>query len=225
MRSRIVSDPPARAVAPPSARARAWLAGAVCLAACVAAGCGPEKSDTTATAGATTGSTGATTGSTNTTGTTGVATIAPTTTGTTGVELPAECACGEEPGCGEPLCPPVKVSLGCDPPEGVEDLAALQCALEALRDREPGTIAWEHRQDCGYSIHGATISILADGAAVYSPWGGEDLSWSTGPVTLGALRDPDHFTACLAEPDPLDGFACLNSVIGEALVECAPVEW
>jgi hypothetical protein len=210
------------------------------------AACGPGKADTTEGGVETTSSAGtsdgeATTGVTSTgqptsTGqATSTGTSADVTTGgteastadssTTGVPLPEQCECDPEAGCGEVLCELVLASVDCEPPDGVQTPEALQCALAALRDRTPGVIKWEKQTSCSYAIDWATISIFADGTAVYSPSGGEDLSWSTGPVWFGMLDPSDFFAGCLAEPDPMDGFQCLAQVLSGEPVECSPLEW
>ena len=128
-----------------------------------------------------------------------------------------------DPTCGEPLCP--TVSLTCkgycsDGPVVLEDPAALECALLALRDRTPGLVEWSSHENGGqYSDHGYVL-VNADGVAVRRNWGWSDLYYQTSAAILGALPPPEDFDACLAEPDDLARFQCLRGQLSTQIAVC-----
>lgn len=102
----------------------------------------------------------------------------------------------------------------------------LQCALEALRDRTPGTVAWGLNEYEIPTMDVAVVRIFADGSAalfrrtshVCQPKGYN----STGPDNIVMLKDAAYFEGCLAEADPFARFKCMQEPVLSELSECAP---
>lgn len=122
------------------------------------------------------------------------------------------------------LCP--LVTLACARPvlfypcdgEYLYDEAALQCALEALRDGQPGVLEIQSEDLTAY-FEGTyqttfTIRILDAGHAILGSWGGQHDVPSSEIPTARTLP-PGHFETCLALPDPGPRYRCLF----EGLVE------
>jgi hypothetical protein len=121
-----------------------------------------------------------------------------------------------DPVCGEALCP--VVSGACAPsycelgdPYTLDDPAALECALTALRDRTPGIVTWDHTEGRGILTDHGYILIKEDGTAVRRNWTREDLSFRVSDAVLGELPPLESFDACLAEPDDLARFNCMRA--------------
>ncbi|MFV8750792.1 hypothetical protein ACNOYE_09600 [Nannocystaceae bacterium ST9] len=124
------------------------------------------------------------------------------------------------PTCGELLCPTVSQVDGI---EGVPELAtpeALICALTALRDRTPGIVTWDSTFNGGqFSEHGYVL-IYETGEAVFREWGANDLSYDVTPALRFELPAPEHYDACLANPDDYDRYYCLRQQPNPSLAIC-----
>jgi len=132
------------------------------------------------------------------------------------------------PTCGESLCAEVvadcenggkdNVCLG--PPFTLEDPAALECALTALRDRTPGRLDWDYTANQGVVDQDGYILILEDGRAVRRSWSLYDLDFEAGDAELGELTDAAVFDACLVEPDDIARFDCMRSALASVTAVC-----
>lgn len=185
-----------------------------------------STSSTTEASGSTTGSSGSSTDaltSTDPTTSTGTTTLDPTTdSSTTDEPIPEACTCYGD--CGPELCP--EVTSTCedycgDTPEVVSDEAALQCMIEALRDRTHGRLRWGSGQNGFQFGVRVRVQILADGTAVTRPLGYSDLCTSTGPDRHVSLKDPSYFEGCLAIADPVERFDCAVAMTEENLAMCS----
>jgi hypothetical protein len=213
-----------------------------CLLGC-ALGCGPGRTiDSGETGGASTGA--GTAGTSSSAGASASATSSPdTTAGGCGAECFDDCQCWRE---GEDrigdfaqplvcpaqmLCP--RVTLECARPvlfypcdgEYLYDEAALQCALEALRDGKPGVLEIDSEDLTAY-FEGTyqttfTIRILDAGHAILGSWGGQHDIPSADVPTARTLP-PGHFEGCLEQPDPGPRYRCLfqGLVESDALPRC-----
>lgn len=128
------------------------------------------------------------------------------------------------PTCGESLCDVVVGScLGyCDEYEPfiLQDAAALQCALVALRDRTPGIVRWSWSEAGGQYDQSGYVLIHADGTAVRRAWGWHDLYYEVGAAAYGRLPSSDRYDECLAEPDDRARFDCLRDRLSMVLQVC-----
>ena len=127
------------------------------------------------------------------------------------------------PTCGEALCPDVSLSCSgyCSDGEAVlDDAAALECALTALRDRTPGLVTWSWRENVGQYEDDGYVLVNADGTAVRRNWGWSDLEYEASSAVLGELPPPEHFDACLAEADDNARFECLRGALGPSIETC-----
>ncbi|MEZ4449801.1 MAG: hypothetical protein R3B09_09985 [Nannocystaceae bacterium] len=185
-----------------------------------------------AACGPTTTTTGESDASTEPDATTDASTTVHGTTGeTTGGDLVCPCIPDDQvegwgvvpsiPTCGAALCPDVHAAI--DPKTGettLMDPDALRCALEALRDRTPGILAWhwlghESSTDDGY------VLIRDDGQAVSRRWAEEDLLYEVTDAVLGELPASGVYTACLAEASAELRFDCLREpVLARGSVVC-----
>ncbi|MDC0668626.1 hypothetical protein [Nannocystis radixulma] len=202
--------------------------------------CGPERGDTATDA--TTDSTNSTTDAPGTTtdlteGPTTPTTTAETTSGgsdtadpTTTGEFDPRCECPEST-CVEQLCENFGVSCDddeCAPGHPVDNEDAVQCALEALRDRTPGTIRWYSRvllHDTGNdSGHDTTVRIRPDGSVIVHVISRADRCTIYDPVTANSLPEPAYFEGCLGLATAPERFECLTAAQLDELVECAPMD-
>lgn len=121
------------------------------------------------------------------------------------------------PACGEPTCPGVSLvcegSCGDGLPMELDDPAALECALTALRDRTPGHVTWTLSEHTGQFDDAGYVLVNADGTAVRRNWGWQDLTYEVTDAVLGELPPPEDFDACLADPDDVARFICLRSTL------------
>jgi hypothetical protein len=106
------------------------------------------------------------------------------------------------------------------PPFTLEDPAALECALTALRDRTPGRIDWDYTSDRGFYSGNGYILILEDGRSVRRSWSLYDLDFDVGDAELGELEDAAVFDACLAETDDIMRFDCMRSALASVTAVC-----
>lgn len=169
---------------------------------------------------------GPSTGSDTTgTGTTGTGTTDAGTTDPTGGPLDPACSCLETDSCGAKICE--SVGLVCeqdyctDDELIVDDEAALQCALEALRDRKPGALGL-HITSSVTTSYGTRVYIQSGGDVILQESGGVDLCSYTGPDVLRRLKEPAYFGGCLSLATSEERFACLEDGFDEQLVECRP---
>lgn len=116
------------------------------------------------------------------------------------------------PTCGESLCPTVSASCDgyCESPLTVADPDALTCALTALRDRTPGIVGWSATLYEGQFQASGYLLIHEDGTAVRRGYGPQDLTYVAEDAVLGTLQPPEHYDACLTEPDEEARFECLR---------------
>ncbi|MFY0539057.1 hypothetical protein [Nannocystis pusilla] len=112
----------------------------------------------------------------------------------------------------------------CAPDHPVNDEAALACALEALRDREPGKVSWFIQESLGQYAYNTTVYIQADGNALVTRSGGADLCDYSGPDTRTALKETAYFADCLALATGRERFDCLTDGLGDELLVCIPEE-
>lgn len=139
---------------------------------------------------------------------------------------PGEPTTPASPLCGEPLC--ADVAAGCGGarcggegrPFAIDDPAALECALTALRDRTPGIVTWSWSELGGQYDDAGYVLVNADGTAVRRRWGWDDLDYAAGDAVLGALPPPEHFDACLAEADDVARFDCLRGALDSTREVC-----
>lgn len=162
-------------------------------------------------------------------------TLAPDTDTETAGAIPGcECIVDEDPTdptttpsrptCGESLCPQVAGSCEgyCfdDAPFVLEDPAALECALVALRDRTPGIVTWSWMEGGGQNDDSGYVLIDAHGTALRRDWSWSDFDYSVTDAVLGQLPPAEHFDGCLIEPDDLTRFNCLRGGLDSMLAVC-----
>lgn len=191
-----------------------------CLMTLSLGACGPADKTSSATDGASsTSSTSDGGGTTSTTGPTGTATTVSVTTGVVPVcECPAEDCAGTVCGLVYMQC------FGPCTPAGLDDEVALQCTLEALRDRKPGGLEWLLSEEGGVVEQHVDLWILDDGTAYVRRAASMDFDSSIGPDGYYALQDPAYFDACLIESDAAVRFECMRNGVGEQLQECVPYQ-
>lgn len=213
---------------------RSFLVLALALA------CDPKGGAGSATAATTTGdatSSGSTADATTADAMTSGATTSGTSTGgssttaaSTGDGPPPLCTCdGGDCGLSPVLCDTIEAHCDghCDQSfwAGVDNEAALQCALLALRDRTPGDIGWlAGIVSDGPDTEQSTLRILADGTVLRYPSFTTIFGSACGPDTHDTLKPPDYFSGCLAMPDPADRFLCMVKATDAELAECAPFQ-
>lgn len=213
--------------------------GVLFLAVSTLLACDPKGDGGGATASAGTSTAGDATTSGDTTSanptTTGVTTASITTssssstTDTTTGDVPEDACVCRGAYCELSLCD--SFTMACEGPctqDGwwgfdEQDEVDLQCALIALRDRAPGRLDWETVPcaDAPCRIY-TTFRIRSDGT-LNRYESSENLFCTTyGPETHGTLKDPSYFSGCLAQPDVMARFLCLNDAFLEGQEECAP---
>ncbi|MFZ6182196.1 hypothetical protein [Nannocystis pusilla] len=135
-----------------------------------------------------------------------------------------QCTCGGDPACNASICEPFVVGCELEPcdPEAwwaVDDEAALACAIEALRDRKPGSIEWS--RTFGFDTGTAErliVRIRDDGTALHLRSFPDHCT--AGPFTHFTIEDAGYFESCLAEPDALARFLCLDKGFREEVASC-----
>lgn len=197
---------------------------------------GDDGPSTSATTSATTSDASTTTQPPGTEDTT----VSPTGTTTTsdtetdGVLPGCECIVDEVPGnpnsgpdaptCGDSICPLVSAGCGkefCDfGPFALDDPAALECALTALRDRTPGLVTWSYEEGGGFITQDGYLLIAEDETVVWRDWIREDLNFNVSDAVLGQLPPPAIYEACLADPSDLARFNCLADPLETQLGLC-----
>lgn len=202
------------------------------------AACGPDSNTTATTTGdtttETTGDTSSDSGATTTPTSEASSGPPPTTSepgtssGSTTAEPPPGCECiVDDPGdawvdpslpsCAAPICATVVASLadeGSDTPDEV-DLAALECALTALRDRTPGLLRWEIERSENPNLDSGYVWIQDDGRAIWRKWEAEDLVFTVWAAQLLDLPASEVYAQCLAEPDAAARVACLGQSLAD----------
>lgn len=114
------------------------------------------------------------------------------------------------PTCAEQLCSHISSGEGADGSFYV-DSSAVDCALEALRDRTPGWIAWSSGTDSDDSLSGGYILIQPEGTAVFREWDADGLPAVVSDATAGELPSAAHYEDCLAEPDDIARYNCVRN--------------
>ncbi|PCC71994.1 hypothetical protein SAMN02745121_08027 [Nannocystis exedens] len=173
--------------------------------------CGPEPGSDTDTA---------TDSDTSGASTTAASSTAPTTGPVPEGEL---CGC-EDASCHTSICDAFVVGCEWEPcdPElwwAVTDESALGCAVKALRDRKPGLVEWS--RNFGFDTGTAErllVRIREDGTVSHVQL--FPSRCQGGPITHFALADAGYFEGCLAEPDALARFLCMDAGFRERLAEC-----
>lgn len=141
-----------------------------------------------------------------------------------------ECACVSELGaleCASSICPVMtgtcvlheySLCIGWE-----YDEAALTCALEALRDGKEGTLSWYYSPNGGYSEVAGYLHILPGRQVIRQDRSREDLNSEVGDTALWALKDAEHFEACLALAGVCERSLCLFAgILSPAISLCAP---
>jgi hypothetical protein len=129
----------------------------------------------------------------------------------------------EQPTCGETLCPTI-VARGTDsfgsPAFELDSPEALECALQALRDRTPGLISYDWDHGSGIFTDSGHILIDAEGTAVFRSWGNNDLSYDVEDAVLRELKPAEFYAQCLDDPSAEARLECVLSS-GPAVETCA----
>jgi hypothetical protein len=215
----------------------------------VLACCGPDGGGTEGTTHEATTGGASTTESQPTTGTTASETTSEAMTGetstsqaTTGETMPTgtasvgstgsvvdPCECEEGEPCAAVLCEPsVWVEEGDAPADEAQLAANVQCALEALRDRKPGSLRWGFQSGDGTIDSYEVYQMFGDGRARYLRGGDVgDCEWLEEDAAIVALQAASVYADCLAAADLLARFACIPAteemyagVCFEAELEC-----
>lgn len=129
------------------------------------------------------------------------------------------------PTCGESICPLVVggcVDDVCDggAPFVLDDPAALDCALTALRDRTPGLVTWSYSEGSGFVTQDGYLLIDEDVTVVWRDWIREDLNFTVSDAVLGELPPAATYEACLADPVDVTRFNCLTDPLATQLGVC-----
>ncbi len=98
-----------------------------------------------------------------------------------------------------------------DPSKRTYSEAELNCTLEALRDRTPGTYGWHSTLDGNYSGEAGVFHLRKDGAKWGRTCDFEDLGASIEYPAELELESPDYFVACLAMPQLHERFSCMQN--------------
>lgn len=119
----------------------------------------------------------------------------------------------EGPTCGESLCPTViarggehssyEIEFELETPE------ALECALNAVRDRTPGIINYDWDYDIGQFTKSGYILIDEDGTAVFRSWSNNDLSFDVSDAAVRELKPAESYARCLDDPSAEARLECL----------------
>lgn len=157
------------------------------------------------------------------TDTTGTDTDTGSSTDPTEGPLDPACSCLEDDSCGAEICKQVGLVCGeeCFGDATVDDEAALQCTLEALRDRKPGRVSW-HDSPSFTTTYNTRVYVQAEGDAIVEEGGGADLCSYSGPDVRRKLKEPAYFADCLTLATSNERFACMADGFGEQVVECRP---
>lgn len=124
----------------------------------------------------------------------------------------------------DPDCP---VTEGDDGPKEftVDDMAAVTCVLEALRDGTPGQVAWYFHDAESSGVHskGVRYWIQGDRRVFAARDDRYDLNYTVEETREESLQDAAYFTDCLAGPDVRTIALCLHATTtGEVLQVCEP---
>lgn len=107
----------------------------------------------------------------------------------------------------------------------VDDMAAVTCVLEALRDGTPGLVSWyfQSAETDGQHSIGVRFWTQQDRRVFAVRDNRYDLSYSIDDTREEALKDAAYFSECLAGPDVRTIALCLHEATdGEALQVCEP---
>lgn len=129
------------------------------------------------------------------------------------------------PTCGESICPLVSGGCGDESCDGIvpfmlDDPAALECALVALRDRTPGLLTWSYSESSGFITQDGYLLIDEDVTVVWRDWIREDLNFTVSDAVLGELPPAATYEACLADPVDVSRFNCLTEPLATQLGVC-----
>lgn len=107
----------------------------------------------------------------------------------------------------------------------VDDMAAVTCALEALRDGTPGQVSWYFHDAESSGVHskGVRYWIQSDRRVFAVRDDRYDLNYTVEETREETLKDAAYFTDCLAGPDVRTIALCLHgATTGEVLQVCEP---
>jgi hypothetical protein len=131
--------------------------------------------------------------------------------------LPEGCECGDTDACGMPVCPHIVLSDDFYDPTGGDTDAesdaseAIDCALQALRDRGPGNVSWELSQYNGQNEFWGRLSMFGDGTASMGTSYVEDFCYSLeATISHVALAEPAFYEECRNLPDLFERLDCLR---------------
>jgi hypothetical protein len=142
--------------------------------------------------------------------------------------------CPEMPLCGaldftcslsDGECPVPETSGGTPAEFTVDDMAALTCVLEALRDGEVGLVTWSFRDAESSGAFSSTVShhVQADRRVFAIRTERADLTYTIADTTEETLKDAAYFTGCLQAADVRAMALCLNAATtGEVVQVCEP---
>lgn len=99
------------------------------------------------------------------------------------------------------------------------DIAAVDCALQALIDGATGRVAWRAVSAYGFSHEDTQLDLVGDSTVFRSGDRHIDLYYEIAPVRRLSLPDSTYFADCAKAPDWHDRFDCMR----EALA-CPPLE-
>ena len=154
----------------------------------------------------------------------------PTTTGTTSIgstgSVGDSCECEEGEPCAAVLCEPaIWVEEGGAPADEAQLAANVQCALEALRDRKPGSLRWGFQSGDGTTDSYEVYQMFGDGQARYLRGGDVgDCEWLEEDVAVVELRAASVYADCLAAAELMERFACIPATEEMYTVVCFEAE-
>jgi hypothetical protein len=138
------------------------------------------------------------------------------------------CVCVGDPACKSSICEAFVVGCEWEPcdPElwwAVDDEPALECAIQALRDRKPGGLEWSRTFGFDTGTAEQLIVRIRDDGTVLHMQSFPD-HCQAGPFTHFTIEDAGYFEGCLAEPDALARFLCMNDGFREGVASCGEAQ-
>lgn len=128
-----------------------------------------------------------------------------------------DCAAGES--CSVSLCP--SADHVSDGPVNAEFVGAVTCALEALRDGQPGRIRWTDSDGVGIFETYGYLELFGDGSARRGTSYIADFCYSESDhIEFGQLQLAMYFTDCLAEPDIMVRCKCIEGALATPTTVC-----
>ncbi len=128
-----------------------------------------------------------------------------------------DCAAGES--CSVSLCP--SADYVSDGPVNAEFVGAVTCALEALRDGQPGRIRWTDSDGVGIFETYGYLELFGDGSARRGTSYIADFCYSESDhIEFGQLQLAMYFTDCLADPDIMVRYKCIEGALATPTTVC-----